>query len=1517
MMDIKQILLSDASTDAKLSALAILIDKQFPKLENKVLEVEKLQGPVGDKGDKGDQGPQGERGKDGKDGKNGSNGKDGVDGKDGENGVSIDGVKIDFDGSLVVTLTDGRVINVGEIVPIDVAEKIRTVHNIQIGSGGDSQTVLDAIAALQATIATYGTMATQNANNVAITGGTINNTTIGATTPSTGVFTTLTATGQTSLGGAAGSEGLRVLNVASTVNYIQARGHITANAPSIRAAGSDTNIGLGLSSQGTGAISFYSSSISSEQMRVSHTPSAVNYVQVTGAATGGAVAVTAQGSDTNVQLTLQSKGAGTVNLIDGSNSTGLRVTRATAGGDTFLDVQRNVGLVELKAASGVTNGAFLVQSKGTGAIDLAAGSKGVNISNGGTVTAITRTANGSGYTGVPSVAISAPTTAGGVQATATVRVLLNSATVANGGTGYTVGDVLTISGATGPNPNARLNVTAVSGGVITAVTVNATAIMDTVPSNPASFTGGTGSGATFNCLYVIENSFTITNAGSGYVEQPTVTFSGGGGSGAAAYATVGSGTVVRSLGSTISFYTPAGEQARVSDSGNTPDAYVSLKGASSTSGGVYITAAGAVRSMYLSSGSGASIRTYTGGEGTNEQLRIAHTASAVNYVQVTGGATTIRPTISAQGSDVNLGLSFTTKGTGRYAFFNNSAQSSSQFSIGLSGLTTAVNYLNVNGAAAGSAPAMTAEGNDTNIDLNLTPKGTGGVVLGNNQANYADISGGATTKAVEFNTLGSDTNVAVALRSKGTGAIDLAAGSSGVNISNGGTVTALTVTNGGTVAYTSTPSVAITAPTTAGGVQATASATMRNTGTPAVAFGGTGYTVGDTLTVVGGTSTIVITFTVATVSAGVITSVTALNQGQYTVLPSNPVSVTGGTGTGATFNLSFIVTLLTITNAGSGYVEQPTVTFSGGGGSGAAAYATVGAGTIIRSLGATGAQSIDFQGASSINTSVPTFRIRDAGGNSFLMAGSATDTATLFAQGATNAVLTLASNGTQSVRIGTNGSSTVEQLRVSHTASAVNYVQVTGNITSNSPQISFTGSDAGVGGALIAKGNGAISFFNNGATTSRQFRVGAGVVTTAVNYINADGSATGNATQFQTLGTDTNIAMALRTSGTGAIDLAAGSSGVNISNGGTVTAITRTASGSAYTSVPSVAITAPTTAGGVQATASVGSMFTNTATVQSGGTGYTNGDVLTIVGGTAITSAATYTVTGVSGGAVTSVTPLNFNQYSVLPTNPVSTTGGTGSGATLNLTYGIGTVAFTITNAGSGYVEQPTVTFSGGGGSGAAAYATVGSDTLIRSLGQNIAFTTPNGRTSFRVVDLTGGTSTGYWNALGGTGSPQLRATGGSSGVILTESAVPLQFSTASVEQLRVSHTASAVNYVQVTGAATGSSVVVSSQGSDTNIGMIYNFKGTASHSFNGNNGTHFQVTSVASGANFLRATGAAASSAPVLSAQGSDTNIDLTLTPKGTGNVRFGTYTGTILTPTGYVEIKDSGGTVRRLLVG
>jgi len=75
----------------------------------------------------------------------------------------------------------------------------------------------------------------------------------------------------------------------------------------------------------------------------------------------------------------------------------------------------------------------------------------------------------------------------------------------------------------------------------------------------------------------------------------------------------------------------------------------------------------------------------------------------------------------------------------------------------------------------------------------------------------------------------------------------------------------------------------------------------------AVSAGGTGYTVGDVLTVAGGTRSISVELTVATVGGGgAITGVTISNTGKYSTPPSNPASVTGGTGSGATINVTFV-----------------------------------------------------------------------------------------------------------------------------------------------------------------------------------------------------------------------------------------------------------------------------------------------------------------------------------------------------------------------------------------------------------------------------------------------------------------------------------------------------------------------------------------------------------------------------------------------------------------------------------
>jgi len=156
-------------------------------------------------------------------------------------------------------------------------------------------------------------------------------------------------------------------------------------------------------------------------------------------------------------------------------------------------------------------------------------------------------------------------------------------------------------------------------------------------------------------------------------------------------------------------------------------------------------------------------------------------------------------------------------------------------------------------------------------------------------------------------------------------------------------------------------------------------------------------------------------------------------------------------------------------------------------------------------------------------------------------------------------------------------------------------------------------------------------------------------------------------------------------------------------------------------------------------------------------------------------------------------------------------------------------------------------------------------------------------------------------------------------GRITMSGATDFGTSSAATLQLRVSHTASAVNYVQVTGNATGGGPSLSAQGSDSNASLVYIGKGIGGHVFTSGNGANIQIVinNTTSAVNYHQFTGSTTGNAVVHSAAGSDTNIDLAFTPKGTGNVRFGTYTGTILTPTGYVEIKDSGGTVRRLLVG
>jgi hypothetical protein len=202
------------------------------------------------------------------------------------------------------------------------------------------------------------------------------------------------------------------------------------------------------------------------------------------------------------------------------------------------------------------------------------------------------------------------------------------------------------------------------------------------------------------------------------------------------------------------------------------------------------------------------------------------------------------------------------------------------------------------------------------------------------------------------------------------------------------------------------------------------------------------------------------------------------------------------------------------------------------------------------------------------------------------------------------------------------------------------------------------------------------------------------------------------------------------------------------------------------------------------------------------------------------------------------------------------------------------------------------------------------------TIGAGSAVTTQNG---FIVQsNLTGATNNyGFYGGIpSGTGRYNFYAAGTAANVFVgTTSLGGIE----GAESLRVNPTASAVNYVSVFGAVTLAQPSILVQGSDTNIGLTLASKGGSGLLLYTNSGANLQVVvaHTASAVNYHQFSGSATGSAIVHSAQGSDANIDIALTTKGTGVLAFGTYTAGIIAQAGSITIKDAGGTTRRLLVG
>lgn len=142
-------------------------DEVGNKIEQRVASIK--DGKDGRNGVDGKPGKDGRPGRDGATGPRGADGLPGRDGRDGVDGISVTDARIDFDGSLIIGLSSGREINVGEVVAPDLAEKIKVITN----GGGTSQSVLDALDSLQTQINNLIPSQTGNAGKFLTTNGSV------------------------------------------------------------------------------------------------------------------------------------------------------------------------------------------------------------------------------------------------------------------------------------------------------------------------------------------------------------------------------------------------------------------------------------------------------------------------------------------------------------------------------------------------------------------------------------------------------------------------------------------------------------------------------------------------------------------------------------------------------------------------------------------------------------------------------------------------------------------------------------------------------------------------------------------------------------------------------------------------------------------------------------------------------------------------------------------------------------------------------------------------------------------------------------------------------------------------------------------------------------------------------------------------------------------------------------------------------------------------------------------------
>ncbi len=488
------------------------------------------------------------------------------------------------------------------------------------------------------------------------------------------------------------------------------------------------------------------------------------------------------------------------------------------------------------------------------------------------------------------------------------------------------------------------------GGVTSVTVVTSGSAYTTTPS--VSFAGGGGTGAAATAALTAETtgyvaSIAVTTGGSGYTSLPTVTVSTGTGTAATATAVFSAGSTTVTGGTVASVTVTAG------GSGYTTAPTVSFGGPGSGATAVAVLSSSGTT---VTAGYVSSITLTTGGS--------AYTSAPT--VSFSNGNATATATLGTTGSVKSVALS--SPGTQCYS---QASDVQIAFSGGGGSGASATATLETTRSCIYSwtAPSSPQCTNKLNAADGYSPIDQKSTVTFNDVGNKS-FSGTLYVRAADEKSPSSFSVENPGYDSSGysaatfTSKLTLTSGNwpthAGAQDCNNITATATTgyriasinVTSAGS-GYTSTPTVSIT-----GGVGSTSNPTATATrGFPVASItltsGGNGYNTTPTVSFSGGNgsgaaATAAIVTNSTTVYPVASINVTAGGNG-YSSAPT--VTLSGGSGTGAagTANITttglttYSIASITVNGGGTGYdpANPPTVTISGGGGSGATATATI------------------------------------------------------------------------------------------------------------------------------------------------------------------------------------------------------------------------------------------------------------------------------------------------------------------------------------------------------------------------------------------------------------------------------------------------------------------------------------------------------------------------------------------------------------------------------------------------